>query len=61
MNDSTVEEIVNKTLDIRQMRNIEAAAQMKSDIAKMAIILGAVYVVVKVRNVRRIRKIRNSK
>jgi len=58
MENSTVEEIVSKTLDAKRLKDIE---QVKSDLTKMAVILGAVYVVVKINNKRKNRKIRKSK
>jgi len=58
MENSTVEEIVNKTLEAKRLKDIE---QVKSDLTKMAVILTAVYVVVKVNNKRKNRKIRKSK
>jgi hypothetical protein len=58
MENSTVEEIVSKTLEVKRLKDIE---QVKSDLTKMAVILGAVYVVVKINNKRKNRKIRKSK
>jgi hypothetical protein len=58
MENSTVEEIVNKTLEAKRLKDIE---QVKNDLTKMAVILTAVYVVVKVNNKRKNRKIRKSK
>jgi hypothetical protein len=58
MKDSTVEEIVNKTLEAKKVSDIN---QVKSDLVKMAVIVGGVYVLVKVRQCRKARKNRKSK
>jgi len=58
MNDSTVEEIVAKTLEAKRVADVE---QVKSDLVKMGCILLGVYIGVKINNRRKTRKVRKSK
>jgi len=58
MNDSTVEEIVAKTLEAKRVADVE---QVRSDLVKMGCILLGVYIGVKINSRRKVRKVRKSK